>query len=101
MKRILIGICIVVFILCMGCGWARVLQFPAGLTAIEAQAFMGDSALKEIILPEGIQSIGSQAFADSGIKIVRGKDASEIEIAPDAFGEGCAFFLPSYLIIVL
>ncbi len=38
---------------------------PASLITIEESAFEGDTALDEVILPEGIESIGPRAFAET------------------------------------
>jgi len=59
------------------------LTLPAGLTAIEAEAF-SRSAAQVIVVPEGCTSIGSQAFyANQSLEwlVIEGKT---IEIAEDA-----------------
>ena len=48
---------------------------------------MNDTALDQVVFPESLQSIGSQSFANSGVKTVYFAD-SLIDIAEDAF-EGC------------
>lgn len=66
---------------------AAVLTIPVGLERIDARAFMNDTALDQVVFPESLQSIGSQSFANSGVKTVYFAD-SLIDIAEDAF-EGC------------
>ena len=63
-------------------------RLPAGLTAIEAEAFTG-MACNAVIIPEGCRSIGSRAFADCRNLIYVRIPASVTAIAGDAF-EGCA-----------
>ena len=46
---------------------ADTLTLPSGLKEIEAEAFMGDTSLDEVILPEGLESIGENAFANSSV----------------------------------
>ncbi|MGN0996659.1 MAG: leucine-rich repeat domain-containing protein [Candidatus Ventricola sp.] len=41
---------------------AATMTLPASLTAIEAEAFIGDSLLEEVVLPGGLESIGASAF---------------------------------------
>ena len=63
---------------------ADTLTLPASLKTIEAEAFMGDTSLDEVVLPEGIESIGSRAFANSSVKTVN-LPATLTSIADDAF----------------
>lgn len=42
---------------------AESLALPGQLTAIEAEAFAGDSSIREAAIPETVQSIGDRAFA--------------------------------------
>ena len=60
---------------------------PNNIKIIEEQAFYGLAFLHEIILPEGIQEIHSQAFAYSGLTKVN-LPSSLCSIADDAFA-GC------------
>ena len=39
-----------------------IVYLPASVTAVEAEAFMGDSLLAWVELPEGLESIGARAF---------------------------------------
>lgn len=52
-----------------GVGIRRPLTLPASLTAIQAEAFIGDSDLEEVVLPGGLEIIGASAFKDcTGLK---------------------------------
>ena len=44
------------------------MMIPDSITAIEKEAFCGDDSLDEVVLPEGIKSIGERAFEDSGLR---------------------------------
>ncbi len=49
------------------CASAEV-SLPGGLTAIDASAFEGDTALKgRVTLPSGVKTVGSRAFAGTGL----------------------------------
>lgn len=49
-------------------GTAGAATLPAELTAIEESAFEGDAAIKGVLtLPEGVISVGSRAFAATGL----------------------------------
>ena len=61
-----------------------VLTLPSGTTVVEAQAFMGDTSLGHVKLPEGLLRIESQAFAESSITAIN-LPASLTFIAEDAF----------------
>ncbi len=86
MKQTLIAITFVA-IFAAHAAMADVLTIPAGLERIDPRAFMNDTALDQVVFPEGLQSIGSQSFANSSVKTVYFAD-SLIDIAEDAF-EGC------------
>ncbi|MBR4441842.1 MAG: leucine-rich repeat domain-containing protein, partial [Clostridia bacterium] len=60
------------------------LVLPAGLTAIEAEAFCGIAA-DSVVIPEGCTTIGSRAFADCADLIEIVIPASVTSIADDAF----------------
>ena len=66
---------------------ASVLTLPANLTAIEAEAFMGDTAIEAVIVPEGCGAIGAKAFAGC-VNLVYVKVPAGTSVADDAF-EGC------------
>ena len=65
---------------------ADTLTLPADLTAVEDQAFFGDESLETVVLPEHIETIGSKAFAGSGITAVNLPDSLTF-IADDAFDD--------------
>lgn len=48
----------------------NVLTLPPSLKTVQAQAFMGDRSLEEVILPEGLETIGEMAFADTSITLI-------------------------------
>lgn len=62
--------CILVFaallLICSG-ALADIITFPANLTVIEDEAFRGDESVTEVIFPQGLQSIGAYAFANTGL----------------------------------
>ena len=64
-----------------------VLALPQSLQIIENEAFMGDTSLNEVVLPEGVTSIGDRAFKNSSITRLA-LPASLSFIAEDAF-DGC------------
>ena len=66
-------------------------RLPADLTVIEDEAFLG-VPLNQLNLPEGLSSIGSKAFAYTGLKRVY-IPSSVQHIEPDAF-EGCDHLEP-------
>ena len=68
-------------------GCAATLTLPANLRAIEAEAFCGDTSLDEVVLPEGLETIGSRAFAGSSVSVINLPDSIEA-IDEDAF-ENC------------
>lgn len=64
--------------------WADTLTLPRSIRVIEEEAFAGNTALDEVVIPEGLESIGPRAFADSSVKSVE-LPASVTDIAEDAF----------------
>jgi len=66
---------------------AKPAVLPAGTVTIREEAFMG-TAVEEYVLPEGVEVIGSRAFAgNNNLKLINIPD-SVTEISADAF-EGC------------
>ena len=65
-----------------------VFVLPSTLLRIGGQAFYGDSAMERVVLPDGLEHIGSQAFAFSAVKRVNLPETLTY-IADDAF-EGCS-----------
>ncbi|MCR5843962.1 MAG: leucine-rich repeat domain-containing protein [Oscillospiraceae bacterium] len=51
-----------------GTAFADAQILPTNLLTIDANAFYGDSSLEEIVVPEGMETIGEKAFAYSGLK---------------------------------
>lgn len=66
-----------------------VLTLPASTKHIEAEAFRGDTGIGEVILPNGVEDIGSLAFAGSSLTSIN-LPASIGYIADDSF-DGCSF----------
>jgi len=69
------------------CAADQQLILPADTTTIQAQAFYNTTRLSQVVLPEGLQTIESKAFAYSSVTAVN-LPASLTFIASDAF-EGC------------
>ena len=63
---------------------AATLKLPAGISEIEEQAFYGSAALDRVVVPDGVKSIGSQAFAGSSLTSIN-LPRSITSIADDAF----------------
>ena len=85
----LVCLAMVCLLLAHGAGArADTLALPEGTKHIADEAFCGDMSLDEVLLPEGVETIGVRAFADSGVKRVY-LPASLEDIADDAFA-GCA-----------
>ena len=64
----------------------REVVFPPTLKSIESYAFCGSYNLKEVDLPDGLESIGENAFWNCSIEEVYLPD-SVSEVAPNAFGD--------------
>ena len=76
-----------VFVLSPGtAALAETLTLPADLTAVEDQAFFGDESLETVVLPERLETIGSKAFAGSGVTAVNLPDSMTF-IADDVFDD--------------
>lgn len=54
-------------LLSASCALADTLRLPEAVTAVEAEAFLGDTSLEEVLLPEGLTAIGDRAFAQSSL----------------------------------
>jgi len=63
---------------------AAQMALPAALKTVEAEAFAGDRSIDEIVLPDGILTIGARAFADSTLTSITLPDTITA-IADDAF----------------
>jgi len=66
------------------CALAEAFILPGELTEIGEQAFFQNAAVRDVILPENVTSIGPEAFAESGITSVNLPDSLTF-IAEDAF----------------
>lgn len=64
--------------------FAETLVLPPMLTTIKEEAFMGDTSLDIVVLPDGLRTINSRAFSDSSIKMIN-LPSSISFIADDAF----------------
>jgi len=58
-----VGLMLLFCVLGVSCACAQTLTLPSAIKMIEEEAFMGDTALTEVIVPEGAASIGARAFA--------------------------------------
>ena len=61
------------------------LTLPKGTKSIQAEAFRNDKSVKKVVLPEGITSIGANAFTGSGLTSIN-LPASLKTISDTAFG---------------
>ena len=83
---ILISVMLLLLTACTA--FADTLQLPSGLKTIDDEAFMNDTALDSVIVPEGVISIGERAFFGTSISQLA-LPSSLKEIGSDAF-YGCA-----------
>ena len=84
-RRLLFPALLVIMLFSMRCtAFADTLTLPDGLREIEAEAFYGDTALDEVVIPYGVTSIGSRAFAYSSVRQIV-IPATVTELAEDAF----------------
>jgi hypothetical protein len=60
-----------VVLLFTGCAGAEVLILPQNVKEIGDEAFFGDYSISEVILPEGVVSIGERAFERSSLTSIR------------------------------
>ena len=82
-KRLCALICAAIWAMTAGGTCAVTLQLSE-CTRIEDDQFSGDTTLDELILPEGLLSIGARAFAGSSLRKINLPDSLEA-IAEDAF----------------
>lgn len=83
-RRIIGLIILAVFIIPVSGAMADTLVIPPAVTVIGEEAFRGDRSLDEVLLPAGLLSIESMAFAESWIRSVNLPASLEF-IADDAF----------------
>ena len=76
--------------ICTGAA-GETLTIPPNVTEIGEEAFRGDTSLDEVILPEGLTTIGAYAFAESSVRLLY-LPASLRSIDPTAF-ENCSRLL--------
>lgn len=75
----------IIMILCLcQSALADTLKLPPGLKTIEDEAFHKDISLDKVVLPEGIEKIGQQAFADSGLMEINLPESLS-DVAENAF----------------
>ncbi len=87
MKNKLLAITLIM--LCFMCisAHAEKLIIPSSVIHIDSEAFMNDSSITEVVLPEGIQTIGDNAFSGSGLESIN-LPSSISKISSSAF-EDC------------
>ena len=86
MKKIFL-IILLLFVVAFNFPTNAVISIPRDTSIIENEAFMNDTNLDEIVLPEGIISIYSKAFANSSVSRIYLPN-SLLYIADNAF-DGC------------
>ena len=86
MKKLLpaVLLLVLVLLLCTSASSEAVLQLPAGTKTISSQTFFRNSSLNIVILPEGLETIESMAFAFSSVRMVYLPESVK-SIASDAF----------------
>lgn len=88
MKRLLaLLLAFAIFFTCVGGAAADALRLPKSVKQIEEEAFAFAASAEEVDVPFGTQTIGSRAFAGSGLKKIY-LPSTVSYIAPDAFDEG-------------
>lgn len=87
MKKQIAALIVLLALACCGGADAATLKLPAGLRTLSTQAFAGDQALGEVVLPDGLVEIEGQAFANSSLAKIN-LPASLERIAADALS-GC------------
>lgn len=92
MNKQFLALLLALALLCgIGCACAEDrLLLPADTRTIQAQAFYRTAELDTAVLPEGLETIGAKAFAESSLTSVN-LPASLTSIAADAF-DGCKGF---------
>lgn len=85
MNRLMRGFCTVLCGLMMvSTVHADTLVLPSGLTAVDDEAFAGNTSLTEVVVPDGVEILGAGAFSDcSSLRSVTIPDSVE------AIGSGC------------
>ena len=85
-RKILAVLLVIMIIqpLLMDAGLAAVLTFPPRVVRIEDSTFENDRSLDEVLLPDGVESIGPRAFAGAAIRKINLPSSLNF-IAEDAF----------------
>lgn len=92
--------CLLAVMICMLCipiqSSADCVTLPGDLTVLEDEAFYQDAKITEAVIPDGTESIGARAFADSGLQIIYIPDSvnSIDSSAFEGLGEHFAIFAP-------
>ena len=71
-----IAVLLAVILLCATAGCAALaeadmLKLPTALKRIETEAFYGDQAIRNVVVPEGVKRIGARAFHGSGLRMIQ------------------------------
>lgn len=77
-----------------GCACAYTLHLPDDLSVIREQAFRDNLSIESVVLPEGLERIESEAFANSGLRSIYCAGFDSIKIAPDAFDDKTFLHFP-------
>ena len=86
MKKMRIAAFVILFLLLSLCdsAFAATINIPSNVRVIEEEAFYGNIAIDDVILPDGVEEIGKLAFAGTGIKKIT-LPSSLKKIADNAF----------------
>ena len=85
-KKWLIAILVAVLVSILPAVSAAQILIPSSIKAIKDRSFYGDESITEVELPEGLEHIGTKAFARTGLKTVLMPSTIRF-IAPDAFDQ--------------
>ena len=69
-----------------GASAEKKLIWPSHVKVVGESMFEGDTSIENVVLPEGVEEIGSRAFADSSLKAIYLPSTLKT-VAPDAFGD--------------
>ena len=90
-RAVMLAIMLLITAFCLSASaWANWFKFPASTKEIGDEAFMGVTLQTNFLVRSGIETIGSRAFAGTGVKLVWLPETLNY-IAPDAFDKGTAF----------
>lgn len=85
-RWILMDLILILFFGCLSAQATTTLTLPEGTKEIHSQAFYGNAAIDEVMLPEGLLRIEGKAFAQSSLKTIILPESLQY-IADDAFGD--------------